>query len=102
MPNNAPSTVGTATDQPITPTMPRPNHVLCVPARCASSLRAACAAIIASKPAPSSFMAQPRDPTEQTGFHFRNHGSPFALLRIEGQIFPNHRLMKLVQAGTAD
>ena len=38
----APTTVGTTTDQPISPDMPSPNQTLLVPSRCAYLLRTAC------------------------------------------------------------
>src|ERR1700733_12977081 len=94
--SSAPSNVGTVTDQPITPNMPSPNHALCGPARCAFSLRATCTAILASKSGSLSLMAQLGEPADEATLHLRDDGSHFALLCIEGPIFPDHCLMKVV------
>src|ERR1700679_4079085 len=81
-PSSAPRSVGTATDQPIIPNMPSPNHALCA-VRCAFCLRATRAAILASKSGSLSVMAQFRKPADETAFHLRNDGSHFTLLCVE-------------------
>src|SRR5580658_315878 len=83
-PSSAPSSVGTATDQPIIPNMPSPNHALCAPARCAFNLRATRPAILASKSGSLSLMTKFREPADETALHLRHDGSHFALLCIEG------------------
>ena len=109
-PSAAPSSVGTATDQPISPIMPRPNQTPCAALRRALSLRAAfaptCPAKLGSRsraacPGGSSFMAERREAAQETGFQLRHHRAHALLVLVQGQELALHRLAQPAEVGPA-
>src|SRR5450631_3012762 len=89
MPSAAPSNVGTTTDQPTKPIMPRPNQTPCVDLR-ALSLRAAFAPIFPAKVGSfrklffgSSLMLQGRETAQKSGFQFRHRRAHALLVLVE-------------------
>src|ERR1035441_7440203 len=103
MPSAAPSSVGTTTDQPTNPIMPRPNQTPCVDLR-ALSLRAAFAPISPAKVGSFfevlsgwSLMLQVREPTQKSGFQFRHRRAHALLILVEHQKFLFHRRVQLAE-----
>src|ERR1019366_2543268 len=109
-PSIAPRSVGTATDQPISPDMPRPNQTPCFPSRCTLSLRAAFAATCLTNSGSSfegRFVSSPlmlklRETDDKAAFHFGNCGANVALALVERQKLAFHRLMQLAKIRSAD
>src|ERR1035441_8488148 len=109
-PSIAPRSVGTATDQPISPDMPRPNQTPCLPSRCTLSLRAAFAATcrtnsgssFADWRVSSSLMLKLREPADKAAFHFGDRSANVALAFVERQKLAFHRFMELAEIRSAD
>src|SRR5580692_10983496 len=108
MPSAAPSSVGTTTDQPTSPTMPRPNQTPCVDLR-ALILRDAFAAISSAKDGSfrriffgMSFMLQGREATQKTGFQFCHRDAHTLLVLVKSQEFLFHRRVQLAEIRSAD
>src|SRR5664279_1834593 len=109
-PSIAPRSVGTATDQPISPDMPSPNQTPCLPSRCTLSLRAAFAVTcrtnsvspFADWPFSSSVMFKLHEPAYKTAFHFGDRSANVALALVERQKLTFHRFMKLAEIRSAD
>src|SRR5664280_1973553 len=99
IPSAAPRSVGTATDQPMSPIMPKPNQTPCVELR-ALSLRAALAPTCAAKVGSffkvffgSSFMLKGRESTQKSSFQFSYHLPHALLVFVQGQEFLFHRIV---------
>src|SRR5277367_759690 len=108
MPSAAPSSVGTTTDQPTRPIMPKPNQTPCVDLR-ALSLRVAFAPISSAKDGSfrriffgKSFMLQGRKATQKPGFQFCHRDSHTLLVLVQRQEFLFHRRAQLAQVRSAD
>src|SRR5208283_1015445 len=99
MPSPAPIRVGTVTDQPINPDMPRPNQMLRLAPRCAFCLRAACAATCRLKSVSlfSSFMLKFHQATDEAAFHFRQHRANIFLLLVHFEKLPLDSLVEFVE-----
>src|ERR1700733_12310714 len=110
MPSAAPIRVGTVTDQPINPDMPRPNQTLLSVPRCAFSFRAACAPTCRLKSvsllAPfawfSSFMLKFHQTADESALHPRQHRADILLLIFHVEKLPLHRLVKFVEICPTD
>src|SRR5271157_4399058 len=103
MPSAAPSSVGTTTDQPTKPIMPRPNQTPCVDLR-ALSLRAAFAPISPAKVGSFfevlcgwSLMLQGREATQKSSFQFGHCRAHALLVFVEGHKFFFHRHVQLAE-----
>jgi hypothetical protein len=97
MPSAAPSSVGTTTDQPTRPIMPRPNQTPWLDLR-ALILRVAFAPISSAKVGSfrviffgSSLMLQGREATQKSGFQFCHSDSHALLVLVQRQEFLFHR-----------
>src|ERR1039458_8905646 len=108
MPSAAPSKVGTTTDQPTSPIMPKPNQTPCVDFR-AFSLRAAFAPISPAKVGSffevlfgSSLMLQGRKATQKSSFQFRHRRAHALLVLVQRQKFFFHRRVQLAEVRSAD
>src|ERR1019366_184987 len=99
MPSAAPSSVGTTTDQPISPIIPRPNHTPCAELRRALSLRSAFVPTSSLSDGfgfgslfwGSSVIVKARHAPYEIAFHFRQHRAHASLALIQGQKLPLHR-----------
>src|SRR5208283_999024 len=109
-PSIAPRIVGTATDQPTSPDIPRPNQTLWLPSRCTLSLRAAFAATCLTKAVSSldgrfvtsSSMFKLRESADKAFFHFGDRSSNTPLPFVNRQKFTFHRLMELAEVRSPD
>src|SRR5476649_1778139 len=103
MPSAAPSSVGTTTDQPTNPIMPRPNQTPCVDLR-ALSLRATFAPISPAKVGSfrkiffgSSLMLQGCEAAQKSGFQFRHRRAHALFVFVERKKFFFHRRVQLAE-----
>src|ERR1700722_3638251 len=108
MPRAAPSSVGTTTDQPIRPIIPKPNQTPCVELR-AFSLRTAFAPTSTAKVGTlfevmfgSSFMVQVGKPTQKSSFQFCRYQAPTFLLLVQDPKFLLHRSAQLAEVRSSD
>src|SRR5208282_2598750 len=104
MPSATPASVGTTTDQPISPVMPKPNQTPCLELR-ALSLRAAFSPISLLN-AVGSFslltsgvllMMKLRQTAYEIALHFRHHRADALLPFVQVQKLPFHRLMEFAK-----
>src|SRR5580658_7035733 len=93
MPSAAPSSVGTTTDQPTKPIMPRPNQTPCLDLR-ALILRVAFAPISSAKDGSfrriffgASFMLQCREATQKSSFQLCHRDSHALLVVVQREKF---------------
>src|SRR5271165_1211123 len=105
MPSAAPIRVGTVTDQPINPDIPRPNQMLLLPPRCACRLRAAWAPTCRLKVVSSfgtfalfsSLMLKVHQAANESALHLCQHRAHVLLLLIHVEKLLLHRFVELVE-----
>src|SRR5512135_1406637 len=103
MPSAVPSKVGTATDQPTRPIMPKPSHTVCTALRCARSLRVSFAptwrmnAVSPGWVFGRSATMELREAAHEAALQFRQHRAHLLLALVEMHKFALHRLAQLPQ-----
>src|SRR5512142_2235835 len=108
MPSAAPSRVGTATDQPTSPIMPRPDHTVRVTRRCAFSLRVSFTptwrmnALSPRSGFGLSATMKLRETTHESALQFCQHRAHLSLVLVQIHEFALHRLAQLAETHAAD
>src|SRR5512135_1517807 len=108
MPSAVPSKVGTATDQPTSPIMPKPSQTVCTALRCARSLRVSFAptwrmnAVSPVSDFGLSATMEFREAAHESALQFCQHRTHLLLAFVEIHEFALDRLAQLAQAHATD
>src|ERR1019366_7852619 len=108
IPSAAPSKVGTATDHPPSPIIPKPDQTVCVTLRCALSLRVSFAptcrmkAVSPALDIGASTTMKLREAAHESAFQLRQHRTNLLLPLVDIHKLPLHRLAQFTEIHTAN